>query len=430
MIFIALLYIAAVLMVPFYIGPALAENAQLNAERVLLVLLGASIFLGNNARVVGAGVRVLIKERGLLTLVIGVFFILRLASAFASPYTVSLLIVLNELASNLLIFIVFFSVFLQFDIRRELETVFVVAVGFIFAVTLFELVAGYNPFTQFAPLNAGGAINAKEISRDGFLRVKGTFEHALTLGHAIVMLLPFFLFASRLGTGMRYTLITMLLLMAVFTGSRTTILISFAVVGAALIINAGRLKFGEKAVSIRAVALVSAVLAVFTAIFLAQTTTGMGLFESYIREAQINNGLIAIQQKLWLGYGPGPGVLDALVTGMKGVGALRMWQTNLTTLDNWYLTVLLTSGLPSLIFFVAMIALLIAQGVKLLVTDSILRNRLIRYDHRGIALAVFVSTVSAAIFMVTLSIFTVHALFYMFAAWLTATYVHARTQMA
>jgi hypothetical protein len=430
MILIALLYIAAVLMVPFYIGPELAENAQINAERLLLMLLGVSIFLGNNARVVGAGIRVLVRERGLLTLIIGVFFTLRLVSAFASPYAVSVLIVLNELASNLLVFVVFFSVFLQFDIRRELETVFVVAVGFIFAVTLFELAAGYNPFTQFAPLDAGGAINAAEMSRDGFLRVKGTFEHALTLGHAIVMLLPFFLFASRLGTGLRYTMIARLLLMAVFTGSRTTILISFAEVGAALIINAGRLQFGEKAVSTRAVAIAFAVLAVFTAVFLAQTTTGKGLFESYIREAQINNGLIAIQHKLWLGYGPGPGALDALVTGMKGVGALRMWQANLTTVDNWYLTVLLTSGLPSLIFFMAMIVLLIAQGMRLLVTDSNLRNRLVRYEHQGIALAVFVSTLSAAIYMVTLSIFTVHALFYMFAAWLTATYVHTRTQMA
>ena len=429
MLLLALLYLAALLIVPFYIGPEVAQNAQINAERVLLILLAASIFTKYNFAIVRDGLSTLARERALLLSVVTLFFAFRLLTAFVSPHSVSVLIVLNEIASNLLVFVVFFSLFLKFDLRREIELVLSIGVVVMFLVTLFELAAGYNPLTQFAPANAGSAINSADMQRDGFLRVKATFEHGLTLGHAIVMILPFFLFVSRMPGLYRYSMIAMLLLMAMFTGSRTSILLAIAEVGLAFVILAPQLRFGNQTVSTRTLALGLAGISLIVAVGIAQSVSGKGVFESYIREAQINNGLIAIQAKPWFGYGPGPGALEALLDGMRGVGALRMWRANLTTVDNWYLTVLLTSGWPGLLLFVTMVGLIAKQGIELLVTNRILHDRLRRFGYRPVVYMAAMSVVFGLGFMLTLSIFTVHPLFYLFAAWLTAAYVHTARDM-
>ena len=430
MILVALLYLAALLMAPFYIGPEVAANAQINAERLLLLVLAATILMGSNLQRVGSALRVLISQRGLLFAVIVGFFVLRLISAFASPYPVSTLIVINELAANLMIFIVFFAIFFHFDIRREIQMVFVVSIVFMFFVACFELALGYNPFTQFAPAGAGMAINAAEMTRDGFLRVKATFEHSLTLGHTIVMLLPFFLFISKSSLALRSTMVGLLVFLAIATGSRSTILLAFVEIGIAAIYYGGAIRFGEARISTRALAISLAAVVLVVAVTIATNTAGKGLFDSYIREAQINNGLIAIRQKLILGYGPGPGALEAIVAGMKGIGAMRMWRANLETVDNWYLTVLLTSGVPAFILFVSMIGLLAKQAFELLFVNRVLAQRLRRHDHHALAVGVATATIFGAAFMAILSIFTVHALFYIFAAWLTATYVHAKERMA
>lgn len=424
---IALIFLAALLVVPFYIGPELAPNAQLNAERFLLVLLAASLIDRGSAQMFFRGSNVLLRQRALVAVTLTAYFLLRFISALFSPFPVSVLFVVNEIASQLFVFLVFFSLFLHFDLRRQIGVIFALSIFLILLIVLVELAFGQNFLTSLAPEGAGTAINNQAIVRSGLLRVKGTFEHPLTLAHMVVMILPVLLFSSLgLRPFVRIAAILSLILMGLSTGSRTLVVLMVLELGIWSMLRPIRFNTGATTFTSRGVALLLGPIAIGLAIYVAQQISGTSLFESGVRSAQIRNGMIGIQAKPWFGYGPGPGAIAAITDGMRGgVGAMRLWRENLSTVDNWFLSVLLSSGFTTFFAFLALIAAILAQGKDVLL-EGIMRARLAAQGMDSLAIGLWLGCLFGAGFMAVLSIFTLHPLFYILAAWLTALVTRAR----
>lgn len=426
-VYIALAYLVALLTIPFYIGIEPVQNAQINAERILLVLLAAAIVKRDVLPTFVGAVRDLAAERKLIFWSVTGYFALRMVAAILSPYAVSIPIALYEIASNLIVFFAFFAIFSRLNVDQEVSKILRFGIILIAGVVALELVLGFNIFTALAPEGAGAAINNASIARSGLLRVKGTFEHPLTLAHMIVMILPLFLFAKLpISSKARLLSIALLVGMGFATGSRSGLVLMAVQLGLWAVLRPMRINLGAGHITTRGVAFAVAPLVLAAVLVLAEQRSGAGLFESHVREAQIRNGLIAIREKPFFGFGPGPGAIAAITEGMRGgIGAMKLWRANLGTVDNWYLSVLLSSGFMGFAAFVLLIGSILYQGVELF-SNAARRYWLQQQGWDGLALGLLIGCTFGAIFMAILSIFTLHPLFFILAAWLTAISVLAR----
>ncbi|QYJ06361.1 O-antigen ligase family protein [Qipengyuania flava] len=426
-VYIALAYLVALLLVPFYIGIEPVENAQINLERGLLILLAASVAKRDVLPTFSAGVRDLFAYRNGLALFLTGYFLVRAIAAALSPFAVSIPIVINDIASNFFVFLAFFVIFSQVRVEKEIARILEVSVLIIAGVVALELVLGFNVFTSLAPEGAGKAINEASIQRSGLLRVKGPFEHPLTLAHMVVMILPLFLFSKLpFSNPLRVLCVVLLVGMGFATGSRSGLVLVAFQLGLWAVLRPMRINLGSGYITTRGVAFAVAPLVLAAVLVLAEQRSGSGLFESHVREAQIRNGLIAIREKPFFGFGPGPGAIAAITEGMRGgIGAMKLWRANLGTVDNWYLSVLLSSGFMGFAAFILLIGSILYQGVELF-SNAARRYWLEQQGWDGLALGLLIGCTFGAIFMAILSIFTLHPLFFILAAWLTAITVLAR----
>jgi len=417
---LALLYLFALLCIPFYIGPELAPNAQLNAERLLLALLVALAALGILRGVVGPALSSLASERQLFLALMILFFFWRALAALLSGSTVAIYVYINELISNAFVFVLFYGILLRGNMERHLMRVFSVSIAWILGVVLWELGTGANPFTALASDSTNFAISQATIERAGLLRTKGTFEHPLTLGYFAALLLPIFLFVDRKFVGRRAALFfaAALVFCGAMTGSRSTILLLSAEVSLYLVFRGFRVTSFGRQVNLGLFALPLLPVITIAAVSFAEARAGRDLFDDYVRGAQIHNGFIAIQNAPWFGYGDGRGATNSIANAMRyGDGAMRLWEANLSTIDNWYLSVMLASGFPGAALFIALqLAVLLPSILTILNRDA--RAVLTRENMLGLYGGLTVALMASNAFMAILSIFTLHPLHYIIQAWL------------
>ncbi|WP_417268642.1 O-antigen ligase family protein [Celeribacter baekdonensis] len=421
---IARWYFVALLCIPFYIGPSLATNAQLNAERLLVVLLVFAFF----TRVVnlrfGHSFKELYSARPLTLMAFIFYFSWRGLAAALSPQTVSMLLFINEFMTEVFMAFVFYGFFFVKDYTDPLIKVLKASVVFIFAIVCLEIVLKQNPFSAFAPADAGNAIKAAAIERAGLIRAKGTFEHPLTLAYFVISVLPFFLFGDRArGFTHRRLFVLGLVLIGVATGSRTALGMMFVELVVYVLISKPAFGFNAKRLDARLVLIPAVLLLLPLIIMLAEQRAGASLLQSNARTAQLTNGLIAIWNQPWFGYGQGQGPTQAIETAMKyGEGSIYMWEENFNTIDNWFLSVALSSGLPSLIAFVAYLFAVVVPPI-VLVTSAKVRVQMRDNTHLGLVYALILSCAAQMGFMAILSIFTLHPLYFIFSFWLISLHI-------
>lgn len=417
---LALWYLFALISIPFYIGPEIASNAQINAERAILATLAIAIIMRALPRLIGPPLRALFQGSPLILVMFLGYFTWRLIAAILSPYSVSKYLFINEVLSQAMIFLIFFGLFRRNDFLPRFARIIQISLTFVAITVVVELILGFNVFTALAPEGAGSAILNASIERAGLLRVKGTFEHPLTLGNLVVLLLPLALFCSR-NSILRYRFLVGLALIAisVTTGSRSIQAIVAAQVLLFLLVGfnfkvAGRKLYPFATFAPLAPALFLMVLQVV------ESKTGLGILESYVREAQIRNGLISIQDSPWIGFGAGPGPVTAIFAAMSsGEGAMQLWEANAATVDNWYLSVLLASGWPALFFFIGFGLSVLLPPVFLL-SRRRARASMRQAGELGLVLALVIGFASNMALMSVLSIFTLHPLWFIWAAWLSS----------
>ncbi len=424
-------YLFALLAIPFYIGPELAPNVQINAERLLLMLLAMFFVHTLRFRKRSDEVYGLFYSFQLFMLLFTLFFIWRGLAAFVSPYRVSGYLFIYELVSNYLIFIIFYVTVFRvhgfFRVLRVLKFGLIV----IFCFALLEAILGESILSRFALSDAGQAINATSIWRSGLLRVKSVFEHPLTLGHFLVMALPLILFIGRKYLLLREKILLLILIlsMIIMTGSRATMLIAMCIIIIFFLISGPRIRLNNNSVfSLKSILLPILLITPIVIIGLVEERTGSEAFMSYTRYAQIVNGFIAIGEKPWFGFGQGPGGTAAIESVVRyGAESLKLWERNFNTIDNWFLSILLASGYPSLFLFIGFNLVILFTGLRCVLTRSI-RNDMHAQGDYGLMIGVFLSLCAGFLFMIILSIFTLHPLYYILMAgfmYLTEKYMRA-----
>lgn len=420
--FLFTFYIFSLLVIPFYIGPELAKNFQLNVERILLVCICVFIIFKLFKKGTYRKISALQSRHKLFLYGFVVFFIWRGLSALNSTEMVSVFHFIYEFISNFLIFFVFYIFFFDkgyFD--KFLEIVFL-SVFVVFSFALLEFFLGRNVFASLAPADAGAAISSEAIIRGSVYRVKSVFEHPLTLGHFCVMTLPLILFLKNKSTYSVFSsksfLSIAVILMAILTGSRMTMLCCTLILVIYLIIDGPKVKVKEGVTPRKASLFLWPFILSLPIIALLGVSmlSGRGSLDSYVRQAQIANGLQVIQMEPLFGFGQGPGGMVAIE---KYGTAMKLWAQNAATIDNWFLSVLLSSGYPGLAFFILFNLFIIIE------LKSIYLNRFyyksISSPYYNLWVSLVVSYSFGLMFMVILSIFTLHPFFYIIVAALLCT---------
>ncbi|WP_202940782.1 O-antigen ligase family protein [Alteromonas macleodii] len=416
-------YVFTLLVVPFYIGPEIATNFQINLERLALVLITFYVFFKLLKTRTYFAIGDMYKKNKVFLLFFSLFFLWRFFTAISSEYIVSIFLFLYELISNFLVFFAFYLfVFSKGNSEKFLKVVYF-SIYFVFAFSILEFVLGKNIFATLAPANSGAAISSEAIVRGSVYRVKSVFEHPLTLGHFCVMVLPLTLFIKGYASSnfRKNNLLSLFVIaMAGLTGSRMTLLCCTLILIIYFLTNTTKIRFleGAKPTKISTFIWPFLVILPFLALMSISILSGRDSLDSYVRHAQIINGLQVISMEPIFGFGQGPGGMLAIA---KYGTAMKLWAQNAHTIDNWFLSILMASGYPGLLLFIVLNVLVFINLKKIFIGRE--RYKAISPSVYSLWLAFSISYVFGLLFMGILSIFTLHPLFYILLAgllWATA----------
>lgn len=413
-------YLFTLVSIPFYIGPEIAANVQINAERVLLVATLMLFFLSKKSANYLSGITTLYARNSFFMTVFTLFFLWRGMSSILAGQNVAIYLFLYEVASNFLILIVFYVAVFTKDGFDKVLIVLKWSLCIVLFFAVVEFILGINILASLAPANAGKAITASAITRTGVLRVKSVFEHPLTLGHLCVMILPILLFidTKMLVPKLKWLGVISVTLLVIATGSRMTVALSAVIFVVYLLLAGPRLRFngGRSGIRVGVLLLPLLIIVPLWGGGVIGGITGTGQLDSYVRRAQITNGLIAIEQKPMFGFGQGSAGLSAIADVVRsGERSLRLWNANFATVDNWYLSVLLSAGYPGLILFIMFNVSLWFIALRTRMNRTIIRRMKSNQEY-GLWLGLFVSIVAGQVFMLILSIFTMQPFFYILIA--------------
>lgn len=397
---------------PFYVDIRIQENVGINPQRLILIVIGF-LFIVSIALLKGFERRAasVWRENRDIFLPVFIYGCLRLAAGVLGG-AYSFVTVINELVGNL--FLMFVSAIVFRDAAHFRRFLICVAwcAGIVAAFAVFERILEYNFLTRFADESTKAGFTAlSDKVRDGVYRVQSTFEHPLSLTQYLAMTIPL-LYALRSRVGVLIFPVALLLGAALwFTGSRSALVALFLSVVAIVILWAHGRYRNQTSRQGR-----NKYLSILTALYVVVAVGGVGMVGSAIvgegsdsqsassvtRLVQINNGLIAVTQKPFLGHGPGEGSRVIMGIGETAAGGETVYKE---TTDNLFLTILVESGVPSLLVYLLMI-----KRVMSLVASNVVGAR----DKVAMAMnaSLFAALLAGVTLMSILSIFTILPLFF------------------
>lgn len=410
-----LVYLLLVTLWPFYIDIRLSANVGVNPQRIISGLFAVLFLLGfmpdRNHRMF---MTKHIGENSRFYIPFIFYFGWRVLSALSSGRPISIFVMLYELTSYFVIYFGFL-ICIFYEGRRRLLLGFLTAAALVLIALCFvEGILQYNYFAQFASRQDRIAISSQEIIRAGSHRVKGTFEHPLTLVQYIALIMPLLVVATAglYRSSTRFAWLILFVFVLLMTKSRSAI----AFLGAVFF-----LYFWAKYITRRmpnrlptppfllwiGVALIAAC---FTIISFTSEYYGRTYLDSPARKAQLINGVIAVAKAPMLGYGPGaPSGVILYEISRESRFAEKMWARNAMTVDNRYITIAIESGIPGLFFFLSFNFIVLYHAYCELKESGIALGRTQEWYW---LLASMMSCVGALIVMVILSIFTVHSVYF------------------
>lgn len=402
--------------VPFYIDVEVADGARINLQRTLLLLL----ILGNIAMLmvnkpVSRRLAIFVKREPVLSASLLGYSVWIVFSAALSGSLSAIFIALNEVASGPMFFFIVAILLFSYGYFKPPLKPLLVACIFVFVFALVEVVIGRNIFAEIFAQGRGGTIGATEITRNGLLRVKSTFEHPLTLAHFTLMTTPLLLPLVQPRFGPRISLYAYLglgLIVLFLTGSRSGILIAALLLFFGYVVQQKLSR--SRATSLPAWVLVVPLIAAFGVVVMVAVLqrSGAGGLTSYTREAQIVNAKIAIANRPWFGTGTGRASSEALYNiGLQDRNAIRLWEANSQTIDNRFVSNALNFGIPALLFNLTIFFLSAWKGTKFWM-NRMMREKMRACGMEYVFLGYYISFLGGFCFLFAYSIFTVDAFLY------------------
>lgn len=419
-------YMAVLVVIPFYVDYEVVSGARINLERLMLSIIFILFF---TAYLQSKGLRGLSQiywKHGKAILFPMVFYYFwRLLGSAASGETFSVFVATNDLISNLIVFYVFLFFIFDKGKYRELIQVCLVTFGIIFLIGVVEFLLKRNFVAETLAAGRGGAIEMAQVIRNEGYRAKATFEHPLTLGHYLVMVAPILLLSKRLSVSRLPEVLVIFCCVSflVFvTGSRATLLIFLAFVAGYYVVS---VLFSSAKDRVLRVAFIPILLGVglvglLFGITYLESISGRGIFESYTRIAQIVNGFLVFQEAPFLGHGAGgKNAAQLIFEASKLPGGMPLWESNASTIDNWFLSVALESGLPGVVAFLVFNLIIFARATKIIFSKES-RHVLDILGLRYLFQAFYFAALNGFVFMSILSIFTMHPFYFICLAGLSA----------
>lgn len=342
---------------PPYLAFKLGNFPGIDVTRVLVLITcmmwGIVILVHSPTRM--RFVNMIRGNRTLVFIVLVPFFLWKIATALLTGGGISSIFsALLDIAYQLFIFLMALTILKDLTTIRKIVIVWVVVAILISTVAGIEAVIKHNLFSDFASQET--AINIEEStvmsSRDNVYRVFATFPNPLSLASYSLFMLPFSYWLATCWRG-EAKILGWIALPAILSAVYLTY--SRAAMGGVVFMAGGYFvgflyryysrERGHKKLAILIVGFAVALLIVTGILLFAnqliQGNTEKEAGSSEVRAYQMEIGVPAILVHPLIGYGSGNA---AEVIGLSA-----------KTIDNYYLTLALESGLPELILFFALL---------------------------------------------------------------------------
>lgn len=371
---------------------------------VLLFLLVFWLFKIMTSPVLSQRLRTRLRAGGLPLALFSLFLVWRLASAVSSEVPVYSFIQFGwEFLNYYLVFFVALSCLRDTADIRKLVILLATAAFIISLIAILERLVGHNLFAKLVPMNAdfaaAQAAALEEKLREGGIRAQATFEHPMVLAEFLVFTLPMIAFVALKANGrlLRFASLGGILLVLggiVMSGTRSAILTGGIVMFLSMILYFFNNMQGRE-LSLKAFFSVLGMIAL-VCVLLASTSVMLQLIQgrsaaevgsSSARLLQMQAAVPKIRAQPLLGYGVSVGNQELGYRASHG----RF------TVDNYYLTLTMDSGLPAGLLFALLLLVFCALGASLYF-------RLGNDDDRMLA---GMLTISVTGFMVTKSVLSI-----------------------
>lgn len=385
----------------------------INPQRVVGLLLVLCVVLNSllSRSWYARGVERLKLAKGPVLLVSS-FFLWRLLSAFFSEDPVySLFIVTIDI---MLQFVFFILIIVEFNSRRDVRAGLNIILAGAILVVLFgviESITEHNIFFSLAPSGSSDtayiASAVSEKIRESY-RVQAAFLHPLVLAEYLVIVIPvavMFLFFLQCRLLFKISAAFVLaggLYVLICTGSRSGI-VAFGIQIIVFSFFLLRQKI-KKSRGFRTVFVFTVAVGVFCAVSVVAYYYGPNLLlgrdstemsSTATRLIQLYKGSSAVEDKPLMGWGPGVGGNYAAVENPK---------TGMATVDDYYLSLALESGIPALVLFVLMLWMFIQKSRQIAKLSTINYSRTAEFFS--------ISLIGFAIFCTILSIYEIFTIIF------------------
>ena len=346
--------------VVFHLWPAYAvikigALPGLNLQRIFIILLIISwlFSLLSSPRCYNELLNT-IKTYRYLVLNLLAYFLWRYISISKSDnFILSFYAATNDFISYFIVFMIGLTVWHS---SKQLSRVVFLLIVLSIIVSLIGIYEGHvekNIFEQFVPITSEYTSQALEAKIRDSYRVQATFEHPLVLAEYFVFVIPLALVMAVNSRSLFYRILgsaaVILDGLALWkTGSRTGIVV---LIGLGFLAAAWKFWLVlKRSKDYKVVGLLFAFLPVLLAIaalgflvinHLIQGRSSEEASSTVTRIVQLDLGIPLIFKHPLLGYGPGTGAILLDIRNESG----------LPTIDNYYLSIALESGLPALVFF-------------------------------------------------------------------------------
>lgn len=344
---------------PVYLGLRFSGTGLLNIQRMMLVtlllLLAADICL---SRVRGRWIQHVLRVNAPIWFTLLLFLTWRLLSALTSVQVeVSLKTAVSDVLTALTIyFATLYYMTAPYKIARVLRTLLISAT-IVAIFGLLERLLEANPIAALIPAGMTGDGFLDEALRAkvrGDYRTQSTFYNPLSLAHYLVLLLPLLLIPLQWGTARRPwlagTALALLVLCLWATGSRAGILLLGVAVLFGVAAGARRLlRHTDLSHRMQGVVLLVALVMAAGAVTVqtARTIAGASDEEAVSSQARLEQavrGYGSIVAHPLLGIGP------RMAANVAGVSL----DANRVSVDNYYLSLSIESGLPATALFLVL----------------------------------------------------------------------------
>ena len=359
--------------VVFHLWPAYAvikigALPGLNLQRIFIILLIISwlFSLLSSQRSYNELIKKIKSYRYLVFNLVAYFLWRYISVSKSDNFILSFYAATNEFVSHFILFMIGFTVWHSSKQLSRVVFLLIVLSIIISLIGIYECHVEKNIFEQFVPITSEYTSQALEAKIRDSYRVQATFEHPLVLAEYFVFVIPL---ALAMAVNSRFLFYRILGSAAVIldglalwkTGSRTGIVV---LIGLGFL--AAAWKFWlllKRSKDYKVVGLLFALLPVLLAIaalgflvinHLLQGRSSEEASSTVTRIVQLDLGIPLILNHPLLGYGPGTG---AMLLDIRN-------QSGLPTIDNYYLSIALESGLPALVLFTFAFGYIILLSLK------------------------------------------------------------------